>query len=658
MVRHEMDVEQIMSLLASAQDPTGRLIPQLREVAVWTATLDDEVLTEVLAREPHLLLRGDGLVLSDEARSRVVASLLEETAAVAFPRFDRRMQRGLRGLVHPGLADQVRRALKPDQSVPVRQMGFTVAKATELPELLSDLVAFALNSSEPAFLRDDAIWTLKDYADEATRRALVPLALQRIDDDEDDEIKGQALAATFPSILGVGQVLPALTPARNDHLLGGYKSFVLTTLPDALTPSDLPNALEWVRLQPRDHDADDLLSSFADAVLAASWPHLGDERVRSAFVAAIVPRLREHLDLLGPLHPNSDTSTFREQPTRRLLVSELVQSPAAQDIEPRLLTWSTPTLALPDDFSWAVNHLRGSLGGPHEARWADLAAALFLPETCDIQEFFELVDRSPAFADRTSQWRTSISLDSDVAQLWRRRAERKRARVTPPARDAPDMDQVIRGHLEALETGDAAAWWRLNVDLIYDEHGQGDLHREIEADLTRLDGWKRATSDIRERIVAGARQYLNEAPPDADTWIEKDTINRAAYAGYRALHLLALHRPRELEALDRDVWTRWMPVIVAFPRFATSDDEGQDDLLLELAGTRDPQALTTWVLRLVDLQNAKNEGHLFVLSRLRHIKVIGLADALGRPAKNSPGSRPRPLATSPTSACARRPTRS
>jgi hypothetical protein len=151
-----MDAEQIMSLLASADDPGGRLIPQLREVAAWMATLDEEVLAEVLDREPELLLRADSLTFTDEARARMVSSLLTEDTAMRVERYDRRVRRAFGGLVHPSLPDQIHEALRPEHSIPVRQMAFTLAQAAAMPELQQDLVVFAFNTDEPPFLRDDA----------------------------------------------------------------------------------------------------------------------------------------------------------------------------------------------------------------------------------------------------------------------------------------------------------------------------------------------------------------------------------------------------------------------------------------------------------------------------------------------------------------------
>lgn len=621
LAHHHMDADQIMSLLASADDPGGRLIPQLREVAAWTATLDHDVLAEVLDREPELLLRADGLTFGDESRARVVSSLLTEETAMHVDRYDRRIRGAFADLAHPGITDQIRDALRPSHSIPVRQMAFTLAQATAIRELQRDLVAFAFNAEEPAYLRDDAVWSLKDYADAQTRLALVPLATERIDDDVDDEIKGQALAATFPFVLGIADALRALTPPRNEYLMGAYRAFVARDLPQAIQVDDLPVALAWAKSVPRDHGARDLLSSLTDDILAAAWPHLDDEAIRAAVLAVIGPRLSQHHELLGSSHSAGDIRTFREQRGRRLLVADLLDA-AAEEIDPRCVYWSRPPLVLDEDYPWVVEQLRHALGGRAEPAWAALAGWMFAPETCDIEEMFELAGMSAAFAARTEQWRTSADVRDGGARI---SAEPRQE--APPA-DAPDMDRVIEDCLEAIQDGDLDSWWQLNVALIFGPRGRNNGAREIEADITRLAGWIRADDSVRTRILAAARAYLDYAPPDPDGWIAKDTINRPAFAGYRALLLLARHRPAQLEALDVGTWTRWMPIIVAYPRSSGIDDERFDDVLITVAARRAPDVLVHWISRMIDVQNARGEGHLFVLSRLRHVTVSGLIEAL------------------------------
>ena len=259
-------------------------------------------------------------------------------------------------------------------------------------------------------------------------------------------------------------------------------------------------------------------------------------------------------------------------------------------------------------------------------------------------------------AKRPRLWPTPVALDDEVAQMWRRRAERRRA--VPPPEDAPDRDRIILEHLDHIDAGQVDAWWRLNVDLIYDKNGRGDLGQEIEADLTRLDGWSRADERTRERIIAAAHRYLDLAPPDPNDWLGKSTINRPAFAGYRALLLLAMHRPAQLEALDADTWIRWMPIIVSYPRSSGTDDERFDDVVLALAADRAPDALAQWTMRMVYLPNG--QWRRPPLRHLRGCETRSPRKSLKRSATSwvIRSSSRRPAVISRNTACGQTPRRS
>ncbi len=257
-------------------------------------------------------------------------------------RYDRRMRSAFSGLAHPGLPDQIREALRPGHSIPVRQMAFSAGPGRGDARTAAGPRCLRVQPRRAGLPARRRRWALKDYADEDTRVALVPLATERIEDDEDDEIKGQALSATFPFPLGVADVLPVLTPARNEASARRVQDFVSRSFPKALRPEDLQRALDWARTVPRDHGATDLLASLTDDVLAAAWSHLDDERIRAAVVAVIKPRLIAHHELLGPLHDSDDRRTFLEQRGRRLLIGDLMREPVAGEIDPHWLALSKP----------------------------------------------------------------------------------------------------------------------------------------------------------------------------------------------------------------------------------------------------------------------------------------------------------------------------
>jgi hypothetical protein len=618
LVRHDMDVEQIMSLLTSADDADGQLIPQLREVAAWVVAEREDVLREVLRREPDVVLRTAYVERTDDLRRSIVDALLTPRAALRIDRWDSRTRDAMRALRHPGLAEQLRQGISKSSTLEVRRLAITFARACALKEFQHDLVALAFDVSEPACLRDDAVWGLKAYADDETRRTLIPLAIAPIADDTDDEIKGQALEATFPAVLSLAEVLAALTPARNEHLIGAYRMFV-HSLSRALTREILPDALAWAAGRPVEAEREGALDELVDSVLAAAWNHLDDSLIADGVVDVLLPRL----DGYGRLTAPEDEVTFYQPAGRRLLVEHMVEKRDLDTAKASELCVTTPPLVTAEDCDWLFERGRAALGSSYDRVWASMAESVFAPEVADVMTMLELVDVSAVYEETFQHWLKAIALDSETAKLYANRLARQRQRDAAEVEDTNPMR--IAELLDAFEAGDSEAWWQINAELA------GRQHRELEADLTKLDAWARLDEQIRARIVSGARPYLEALDPHPERWFGTNLAHRPAFAGYRALFLLAKADPTGFEALDVGVWERWIPIVVHYPR--SSGDEVDDAIITAAARIR-PTTLVRWVERAIDQESASQsgEGHLFVLSRLRVVDAPAMTEALAQKA--------------------------
>jgi hypothetical protein len=605
-------------LLFASSDAEGRLVPELREVAAWAAALSPTVLQKVLAAEPEVLLRVDRLELDDEQRAEVVAAIMNVDSAERLERWDRRIWRSLSALDHPAIADQLNPWISdPETNWAVRRLAITIARTCEVTACETTLLELAKDSDQPAFVRDDAVRALREYGSLDSRRALVPLALEPIADDEDDEIKGAALGAVFPQLVSVQDVFDALTPPRNRHLIGAYSSFLHRDFPAALAEDDLPTALRWCATLAPVHRPTDNLYVLADAILCRAWPHIaGSEEIASLVASVVLPRLKAHADLLSSTS-NEDPKGVLEEPTsRRRLIEELVPGLRGQELGAVTLVTTNPELLHREDLGWALSRLEDRLGADDEAFWADVVRfACSAPlDGAELEALDHLCDISVELRDRVGHWLQPIEIDSELARSLR---GNHRANVGADP-DRPDrrseIDEEIESFLDGVESGDGDAWWRLNYVLQFDEHGQPFREGELEADLTLLPGWQRSSATTRERILRAARDALEREPPGPDDWFASQTLNRPAYAGYRALHLLAKLEDRGVSVIATGTWERWMPIVVDFPTYQR--EERLHDLLLETSAIAAPGAFTDWVDRKVSVEAANDEGTIWFVGRL------------------------------------------
>jgi hypothetical protein len=336
----ELGHAELAKLLLAASDSEGRLVPQLREVAAWAAALDPTALEVLLEGEAEVLLRIDRLDLNCEQRAKAVRAILNIDSAERISRWDRRVWRSLRALDHPGLPDQLNSLISDSEANwSVRRLAITIARVCERSECEGALLSLALDDGEPAWVRDDAVWALREYGSRDSRKALIPLALKQVEDDVDDEIKGAALAAVFPDLISLEQVLPSLTPPRNDHLIGGYLNFLSRILPDRLERSELPTALLWAATVLPTHRSRDAFNDLAEAILARAWPLIAEDDEIARLTADVVhPRLKAHVNLLDSIYRSEDQETSeRRRVAIVLLRSSFPISASRSSTRPRFL---------------------------------------------------------------------------------------------------------------------------------------------------------------------------------------------------------------------------------------------------------------------------------------------------------------------------------
>jgi hypothetical protein len=612
----DLDQSKLGSLLFAASDAEGRLVPQLREVAAWAASLSTNALDAVLAGEPEVLLRIDRLELDEEQRAQVVAAILNQESAERIGRWDRRVWRSLAALDHPGLPGQLDPLIAdPEADWSVRRLAITIARVCERRDCEPALLGLALSETEPAWMRDDGVWALREYGSRSSKEALIPLALKTIEDDVDDEIKGSALMAVFPGLVSVEQVFGALTPPRNTHLIGAYSSYLHKGLPECLGRADLPVALRWAAGTPITHGPNSGLDSLVDSVLAKAWPLLGEDAEIAELVADVArPRLKAHVDLLSSIDRGDHREVFQESVGRRRLVEELIPDITRSELHAAALMTSSPTLLRSDDLSWALSHVDRSPGTAAESAWVQVASMAFaLPVSDDDLEQLERLCRtSPEMKEQFGYWLTPVQIDSDEAYQMRElyRPSRRQAEDLPDR--AKEMEDAVAAELAAAEAGEDDGWWRLNHTLLFNEHGRSDPRLgEWEADLTALPGWRRSSPSVQARIADLAGPSLDREPPPPDEWFAGPTFNRGAYAGYRALYLLAKFDREAFLQLDASVWERWMPIVIDFPSTTASDEEGTSVLIRRRAAEMAESSFASWAERKLTAQAETAEGHLF-----------------------------------------------
>jgi hypothetical protein len=193
----------------------------------------------------------------------------------------------------------------------------------------------------------------------------------------------------------------------------------------------------------------------------------------------------------------------------------------------------------------------------------------------------------------------------------------------------PSPSEEIASLLDAFDSGDLSAWWKLNRFLTIKNNSQyyGD---EQEPDLTKLPGWENADDTTRTRIIKAAREYIMEQPSEPDKWLGTNNLYFPELAAYRALLLQYHQSPDFLDSLHVDVWKKWAPIILGYPTFG--DDEAQQEMVKQ-AYQHAPEKITETLLLLIDKEN-QNKGDIFVIRKMLKCWDESLVDLLEQKIKD------------------------
>ena len=594
--------DQLVRLLTHPTDAGNRVVPQLHEVAAWSATLDPALFPTLVAADPLVLLGSDLPGMDTAFRARLVDGLLD------LARSGRLVNHGFgtryRRLAHPGLSAQLGPTVRDRAAPPAaRREAIDIAEACDSRELLDDLVRLALDPTEEYHTRVQAGYAVARIGEPATWERLRPCVLGAVGDDPDDSLKGVALRALFPARLSAADVFAALTRPKQENYYGAYAAFYSRHLPDHLCPAHLPAALAWLATQPATFSHYLPFRGLVERIMTLAWDHLDDPAALAAYVPVVVARVLEYVPI-----PGLSDSGEGPNPDRRWQLFEAVLPVfrAAGHPHHLLLRTESPLVTAADGAALIARTVRET--DPETQEYlARLVASAHGNDAAATGRIVEAARVCPALARVFAPQLTPVRLDSDEAR--ERRAEHARWEATErefrERREAlrrpvpnPAPSAVVARLLGEAEAGEGSAWWRLNNALRFQPDGLAA--DELDPDLTQLPGWQAAPADTRARIVAAGARYLTDAGTHTAEWLGSNQVHRPDWAGLRALWVLAREAPAALDALPAETWARWAPVVVGYPcRF----NEGRIErhrALARRAYSSAPDAVTSAVDQVIE----------------------------------------------------------
>ncbi len=632
----QMTPVQMMSLLIHPDDPARKVVPQLHETAAWLAGIVSTVFQDIMRTNPDVLLRSDVATADGKDRAALVESLLKQYDEEQLLDSDWDVRSRYGKLAHPDVTEQLRPYIcDATKGIVVRNVAVDIAEACKLQTLQSALADIALDPSQPQPIRVNCAFAVSRIGDGETKAGLKPLAIGEAGDDPDDELKGCGLRAVWPAHMTAEELFAVLTSPKREALSGMYELFLSSELVPHLEPVDLPEALKWVEVQQPRHELPYPFTHIIDAIMLKGWECLESPGVLEAFARAALSRLKHDDDIVEDRHkpPLSDVLTNDDEKRRQVLEAML---PMLSDSEKDWVwpIWSHPPLVLSKDVPWMVERFQAAKSHEIQIIWVQLISRAYdLREPGQLEAVFAASQKSAILADAFVWLLRPVELNSPEAEKMRanylgqqRRQTRERPLLEPPPA------KRIALLLEACESGNSAAWWRLNREMTL-EPDSTHYRDELEGDLTVLPGWKATDPTIKARILAAAKRYVLEHDANPREWLGRSLIHRPAFAGYRALRLLLQEDPQFVSTIPATVWEKWASIILAYPTSSGTGNEGPHQLLVKRAYKAAPEEIIATLIVLIDKED-REHGYIFITRQVGGCWDDRLAEALLAKAKD------------------------
>ena len=631
----ELEPNQIFDLIFHPID--RKVIPQLRQVAAWLATLSPEMFQRLTTIDPEVLLYSDVTKASEDGRRKLVESLLDLYDREELLDTDWAMRQEYRKLNHSKLADQLRPFITNQaKGALVRRVAAQIAEACQLRGVSQELLTVALDNSDNIQIRVWSAYAIARVGDEATRAKLRPLAEGKAGDDPEYELKGCALQALWPDLIDFGELLTLLVPPQNPSFHGTYTEFLQRKLVDGLQPKDLPTALNWVtslELSP--------LSSFeivTERIILKALQHVDDPDIAVSLASTIFSLIRKDPEIVDRLSRDEFQETLQASgEARQKLVRQMLPHFTDSSNETVWLVSGSTPLLRSEDVRWLIGLFDEVEDALQQRALANIVKRVFDPsDPGQTDAIIVAAQKYPALAEEFAGLLKPIELGSEKAkqlkaqylkeQKWSEERD-KRPRLDPPPVER------IRRCLDECESGDQSAYWKLNLEMTLEPQSQY-YGNEFEPDLTKLPGWRDAEDITRARIIQSARTYILLGNPETAMWLGTDQFQRSALAGYRAFHLLKKEDSGFLDSLRPQVWKRWAPIILSYPVIGNDEPVRVHHELIETSYQSAPDEILNTLEVLIDQENSANY-QISIVRRIEHCWDERLASRLSTKARDS-----------------------
>jgi len=593
LTQNKLALIQIKELLTQDDRGERQVVPQLHQTIAWLATMRADVFSEIMEIEPEVLLRSDTTIAEKDTRNKLIGALFQ-LDEIRLWQFNQVYYNLYHKLAHKDLSDQLRPYLhKNSINLATKVIAIKVAEACSLQDLRTELCNLAFDSTQDKLVREQATCALATIGDDSTKVKLKAFLNLGREQDADDELKGYALKALWPSHLTAEELFNALTYPKNDHFSGGaYHQFIWSAPIGLLQPQDLPIALHWYESLPARHQPAlqaHLLFLIADAIMVRSLQHLDISEVLEACAKTIIARTQLFDTVLIDGQRQAPDALPITQGQRLQLLEKVLSLYTGDKAHLIQLLDLKPRLILPQDISWLIEYV---LRAETEQQQCNAAHILFFAVNWNDHDQMDMVreacEQNAMLANEfapalnASELTTEEDLTSD---------EKEDINTNTTLTITEQIAPLLKQDDDVIKT-----WNQCWIEAA--NHTHPSLDATLIDQNVLFPGWDTIAQPTQTQLLALAKQYIRACDPKSQTWIETQQPPLSVWITYKTLQLLIQQEETEfLSTLPIEWWQNLAPVVLVLSRPAQIQF---DDELMKMFYAKVADTLIQITLLLID----------------------------------------------------------
>jgi hypothetical protein len=478
----------------------------------------------------------------------------------------------------------------------VRRAAILIVQFAGLVELQQDLLKIALDRTEPYSVRTAAATAVLGIGDDSTKAALKTLVFSTSTDDPRDELKGAALAASWPLYLSIEDLLTVLTPPHQANFIGKYRQFLASDFAQGISASDMVNALKWARPHVTRQDAGIRpLGGAALQIVTAAIDHFREPGVCDLLVEMLRQIARTSA---GSLRLMSKVASHREA-HRAIAMPAMSLAESPEDIHGEIQYGLIDADDLPD----LLRDLAIAPRGLAQEKIAFAIAALTIGQRKQMQP--EMVERVTTVAETFPVLAEALKDASDRRKEIERQLAEYDTAIPTAELDAESPPPSLDDLLASSEPDRVVPLFAKICDRL------SGANCSPECEILR--SWQALPMGVQQQVAKAADIYLNGCCLVSDSWIENlQGWNLVTY-GSCALRLLAQAARGRFTQLNADVWYAWMPSAFGEP-FGQQPPDAMQIEILKAGYERVPTRFLELLARFMSAENTAF-GDIWILDK-------------------------------------------